>query len=151
MDRGKLGTKRSVLTEAAGVPVAVAVAGADRRDLKMARETVEGIAAEELRPEPSPRSPQGLCLDKDYDYREVYDLCDEFAFTAHTRKRGVDYQTVKRAARKTARRWVVERAHSWMNRFRGLLIRWSKRAANYLALLHFACAIITSRCAGLFG
>jgi transposase len=42
-----------------------------------------------------------------------------------------------------ARRWVVERAHSWMNRFRGVLIRWAKRVDAYLAMLHFACALIT--------
>ena len=49
------------------------------------------------------------------------------------------------------RRWVVERTHSWMNRFRRILTRWEKKAANYLALLHFACAWITYRAAGLLG
>ena len=152
MDRGKRGAKRSVLTEAAGVPVAVAVDGANRRDLKMARETVEAIADAADRPAPGPGRPQGLCLDKDYDYAEVYALCDEFGFTAHVRRRGEEAAAaVKRSARKKARRWVVERTHSWMNRFRGILVRWSKRADNYLALLHFVCALITLRCAGLSG
>jgi hypothetical protein len=36
-----------------------------------------------------------------------------------------------------------------MNRFRRLLIRWEKKAENYEALLHFACAFITYRAAGL--
>lgn len=40
---------------------------------------------------------------------------------------------------------MVERAHSWLNRFRAILIRWNKKPENYLALLHFACAIITWR------
>ena len=44
-----------------------------------------------------------------------------------------------------ARRWVVERTHSWLNRFRSILIRWAKKPANYLALLHFALALITWR------
>lgn len=44
-----------------------------------------------------------------------------------------------------ARRWVVERTHSWLNRFRRLLIRWDKKLENYLALLHLACAWITFR------
>jgi len=51
----------------------------------------------------------------------------------------------------TAFCWVVERTHSWMNRFRRLLIRWEKKADNYLALVHFACAYITFRAAGVFG
>lgn len=42
-----------------------------------------------------------------------------------------------------ARRWVVERSHSWLNRFRRILIRWEKKAVNDEAMLHFACAIIT--------
>jgi putative transposase len=46
---------------------------------------------------------------------------------------------------------VLERAHSWMNRFRRLLVRWDKKPANYLAFLHFACGLITYRAAGLFG
>jgi transposase len=46
---------------------------------------------------------------------------------------------------------VVERTHSWMNRFRSLLIRWAKKAENYLGLLHFVCGLIAYRAAGLFG
>jgi putative transposase len=45
----------------------------------------------------------------------------------------------------------VERTHSWMNRFRRLLIRWEKKVENYLALLHFASAWISFRAAELFG
>lgn len=39
--------------------------------------------------------------------------------------------------------WGVERSHSWLNRFRRLLIRWERREDTYLAMLHFACAVIT--------
>ncbi|MBI2787096.1 MAG: IS5/IS1182 family transposase, partial [Elusimicrobia bacterium] len=41
--------------------------------------------------------------------------------------------------------------HSWMNRFRRILIRWEKKPENYFGLLHLVCAIITVRCAGLLG
>jgi transposase len=47
--------------------------------------------------------------------------------------------------RRKPRRWVVEVAHSWINRFRRLLVRWEKKACNYLSLLYFACAIICWR------
>ena len=43
------------------------------------------------------------------------------------------------------RRWVVEVTHSFFNRFRKLLVRFEKKAQNYLALIHFACAIIVWR------
>ena len=41
-----------------------------------------------------------------------------------------------------ARRWVVEACHSWLNRNRALLIRWSKKPENHLALLQLACGLI---------
>jgi len=41
-----------------------------------------------------------------------------------------------------ARRWVVEACHSWLNRNRGLLIRWSKKDENHLAFLMFASGLI---------
>jgi hypothetical protein len=62
-----------------------------------------------------------------------------------------EIEAKKRNPRHRARRWVVERTHSWINRFRRLLIRWEKLEANYLGLLQFACALITYRAAGVFG
>jgi putative transposase len=59
-------------------------------------------------------------------------------------------EAIQREASFRARRWVVERTHSWLNRFRRLLVRWEKRADTYLAMLHLACALFTWRAAGLF-
>ena len=59
--------------------------------------------------------PQGLCLDAAYDNVEVRDLCEEFAFTAHIRSRGEEKKALAREAGFRARRWVVERTHSWLN------------------------------------
>jgi putative transposase len=148
-DRAKKGTKRSILTDAQGVPLAVAVEGANRNDHKMARQTLEHIEVD--RPKPTVRKPQNLCLDKGYDYPEVYALAREFTFTAHIRARGEEAQLLKRNAQTKARRWVVERTHSWMNRFRGILIRWNKKAENYLGMLHLALGLITLRATGLSG
>ena len=97
------------------------------------------------RPTPEPRHPQGICLDKNYDRGEIYELLEEFGFTAHVRARGEEAQALKRNARTKARRWVVERSHSWLNRFRAILIRWNKKTQNYLGFLHLALGIITWR------
>lgn len=137
------------MVEANGVPIGVAVDGANRNDFKMARQTIEGIVVE--RPEPTSDAPQGLCLDKGYDYDEVRDLLEEFAFTGHIRARGEEAQALKREAGYKARRWVVERTHSWLNRYRAVLIRWCKKPENFLATLHFALALITYRATGLTG
>ena len=142
-DRGKSGVKRSLLTEAQGVPVGLAVDRANRHDMKLVRATVDSLPAP--RPPPSPEHPQGLCLDKGYDFDEVRRTLDQFGFTAHIRSRGEEAQAIKKAAGFKARRWVVERTHSWMNRFRRILVRWDKSPDNYIAFLHFACALIASQ------
>jgi putative transposase len=87
----------------------------------------------------------GICLDKGYDYREVYELLDEFGFTAHILSRKQEADRITREAGYRARRWVVERTHSWLNRYRRLLVRWEKHAHTYLAMLHLACGLITWR------
>lgn len=140
--------KRSLLTEGHGVPIAVMIEGANRHDMKLVRSTIENIIVE--RPAPTGERPQGMCLDKGYDYDEVYAILLEFGFTAHVRPRGEEAQAIKREAGFKARRWMVERAHSWMNRFRRLLVRWEKKPENYLAMLHFACGLMAFRAAGVF-
>lgn len=56
-----------------------------------------------------------------------------------------------------ARRWVVEACHSWLNRNRGILIRWSKKEENHLAPLQLASGLIAfkraqaARVAGVAG
>lgn len=129
------------------MPLAIVIDGANRHDMKLARPTLEALEAE--RPSLLRVWPQRLCLDKGYDYPQIQDLALEFGYRMHLRSRGEEGQ--RRHAGQRARRWVVERTHSWLNRFRGLLIRWSKKASNHLALLHLACGIITWRTIGLLG
>jgi transposase len=127
----------------------VAVEGANRHDMKLTEPTLERFIVE--RPEPTDEKPQNICLDKGYDYPEVRELVEQWGYTAHIRSRGEEMKEKKRIPGYRARRWVVERTHSWLNRFRRLLIRWEKKVENYLAMLHFACAWITFRAAGLSG
>ena len=132
----------------------LAVDGANRHDRKLVRATLDSLPVE--RPAPCPERPQGLCLDEGYDYGEVRQTLHEFGFTAHIRSRGEEAQAIKAQAIKKeagfkARRWVVERTHSWMNRFRRILVRWDKSPGNHIAFLHFACALIAFRAAGLLG
>ena len=115
--------------------------------MKMVEATLASIPIE--RPEVRSYWRQNMCLDKGYDYGEVRKLLEEFSYTEHIRCRGEEAQAIKREVGFKARRWVVERTHSWMNRFRRILIRWEKKPENYFGLLHFVCAIITIRCAGL--
>ncbi len=141
-DRAKRGVKRSLLCEGAGVPIGLEVAGANIRDEKLLRATIDSI------PIALPDNAElgcGVCLDKGYDYSEVYELLTEFGFTAHVRSRREEADAFKHEAGFRAGRWVVERTHSWLNRFRRLLVRWEKQARTYIAMLHLACGLITWR------
>jgi putative transposase len=148
-DRAKSGTKRSILVDGKGVPLGVSVDGANRHDMKMTKATLQSIVI--YRPEPTIRSKQHMCMDKGYAFPEVYELLEEYGYTIHIRLKGKERSSIKEGIPKyRARRWVVERTHSWMNRFRRLLVRWEKRIENYIGMLHFACAWITYRRSGLF-
>lgn len=126
----------------------------------MAEQTLKSIPINR----PDPRQPdehgavpeQGLCLDADYFRVEIYELLEQWGYTAHIRPVGSRQAAEMTAAEKAAagvkaRRWVVERTHSWTNRFRALLIRWNKKPQNYLALMHFAFALMAFRASGLLG
>lgn len=70
------------------------------------------------------------------------ELAGERGFTPHIRSRGEEITLKLLAPGWRARRWVVEACHSWLNRNRALLIRWSKKDENHLALLQLACGLI---------
>ena len=63
-------------------------------------------------------------------------------YTPHIRSRADEIGQKLRTPRWRARRWVVEACHSWLNRNRALLIRWSKKPENHLALLQLASGLI---------
>jgi len=147
-DRAKGGTKRSVLVDGAGCPIGIAIDGANVHDKWLLAPTLESIPID--RPIPIPENPQNLCLDKGYDYTDTRELVALNDYIGHIKARGEE-ATQKKSGRFRARRWVVERTHSWFNRFRRILIRWEKKPENYLAMLHFACAFISYRLAGVLG
>lgn len=125
------------------------IEGANRNDMKLVRETIQSIPV--VRPAPTAERPQGMCMDKGYDYEVVRETVEELGFTPHIRARGEEAKAIKSEPGFKARRWVVERTHSWMNRFRRVLIRWEKKPENHLAFLHLVAGIIAYRAAGLFG
>ena len=135
-----------MLTDGAGVPLALVVDGANRHDKKLVGRTLNNLAV--ARPA---RLKQNMCMDKGYDYPDVRELVAQWGYTAHIAARGEARHAGARMPGYRSRRWVVERTHSWLNRFRRLLIRWEKKVANYTAMLHVACAYITLRAAGVMG
>ena len=149
-DRGKLGTKRSVMTEAAGIPTGLAVDGANVHDIRLLEKTIDHCF--EMAPACDADVEEHLCLDKAYDSKDVRQIVSEvYQYTAHIRARGEEQRELNRENGERPRRWVVERTHGWLNRFRAILIRWEKKVENHIAALHMACAYYTLSRAGVFG
>jgi len=143
VDRAKSGTKRSVLTDRRGAPLAVVVTGANTPDETVALEAVDGIGVP--RPERVVYRLHHLCLDKGYDYADVIAGMLERDYILHLKKRGEPLPEVRPEQKHPARRWVVERTHAWHNKFRRLLVRWERNVEHYKAMIHLASVVILYR------
>ncbi len=141
-DRGKPGTKQSVLVEADGGPLGVVVAGANVPDFKLLDETIEAVVAE--RPDPK-LVEQHLCLDAGYDNAPSREVVERHGYVEHIRPAREGPRPKRRAGRRKARRWVVERTLSWLSKCRGLLVRYDKHAENFLGLIQLACGLLWYR------
>jgi len=142
-DRAKNGVKRSLLVEADGGPLAVVVAPANVHDTKLLEATLEAIVVE--RPEPTEDSPQNLSLDKAYDNPTGRQAAIDHNYEPHIRRIGEEKLDAQRRKRYPARRWVVERTMAWLSKCRAILVRYEKKACNYLGLIKFACALFWYR------
>lgn len=139
VDRGKLGTKRHLLTDQRGAPIGLEVTGANRHDSRAAGATLESMPIK--RPAADTAGGQHLTADKGYDYPAVRRTLKRRGLVAHIPQRDGQPPQQRGQRRHKAKRWVVERTHGWVNRYRRLLVRWEKKEANYVALVHFAFAI----------
>jgi putative transposase len=142
-DRGKRGVKRSLLVEASGGPLAVVVAGANTHDAKLLSATLEAVVVE--RPQPTEERPQHLCLDKAYDNPTGHQAVAKHGYVPHIRRIGEEKLDANHEQKHPARRWVVERTLAWLSKCRAILVRYDKKARNYLALLKLACGLIWYR------
>jgi transposase len=115
----------------------VVITGANMHDKWMVGPTLDDSVFLSSR---GPRRPKNLCLDKGYDYPDTEREVRWRGIVPHIRRRGE--RRMVGCIRGKPRRWVVERTNSWHNQFRGLLVRWERRAANYLALVQIASALI---------
>jgi putative transposase len=142
-DRGKPGTKRSLIVEADGGPLGVVVAPANVNDHKLLEKTIESIVVE--RPKPTAARPQNLCLDKGYDNPVGRAAAGAQGHTPHIRRIGEEKLNRKGHKRGKARRWVVERTLGWLSKCRAILVRYAKKSSNYLGIIQLACALLWYR------
>src|SRR5215210_999202 len=146
-DRGKLGAKIHLLVDQRGAPLNVVLTGANRHDKIAAIELIVSVAKKR----PAHKEEQHLCADKAYDATDVREFVASAGYTPHIkvnpRTKGTERSSDERPTEEPssekvhpARRWVVERTISWLNKRRGVRTRWSKKAENWLALVQLTCA-----------
>lgn len=134
------------MTDGAGIPLAVVLSEANRHDMKKLAALLDAVPL--AMPAPRPGAARNLCLDRGYDYAACREAATSRGYTPHIPPTATDAQPLPPPGhpdRHPPRRWVVEVAHSWFNRFRRLLIRWDKQSANYLGFIHLAACLISYR------
>jgi putative transposase len=141
-DRGKKGTKKSLLTDGEGGPLGMVIAGANAVEQKLLKATIEALVVE--RPDPAEEE-QNLCLDKGYDNPNGREAAAAGGYTPHIRRIGEEKKACNRSQGHKPRRWVVERAFAWLSKCRGILVRYEKKDGNYLGLIQMACGLLWYR------
>lgn len=130
-----------LLVDARGVPLSLIVSAAHRHDVTQLEPVLDALIYP--RPKVGPRTAQHLCADAAFRGVPIERSIRRRHYTPHVRSRREERCFT--TTRKKPRRWVVEVAHSWFNRFRKLLVRYEKTHRSYLALNMLAAAIICFR------
>jgi putative transposase len=141
-DRGKRGTKKSLLVEGDGGPLGAVIAGANIPDFQLLDETIRAVVAD--RPDPA-EVEQHLGLDAGYDNAPTREVVQRHGYVGHIRPARPGPRPKRRPGRRKARRWVVERTLAWLSKCRALLVRYDKHDENFLGLIQLACGLLWYR------
>jgi hypothetical protein len=123
-------------TEACGIPLGIASAGANRHDSPLLAPTLRAAGHQLGGVWPADRT---CHLDAGYDSAVTRALLDEQGFDGQIARKGLP------APIQAGRRWPVERTHSWMNGY-GKLRRCTDRDGKIVDFyLYLAAALVTIR------
>ena len=117
------------------------MSGANTHDVKLLEATLDQVVMEM----PGRAGQYNLCADAGYKGAPAMNAVVERDYKPHIKQRREEAHEKQINPEFKARRWVVERTHSWFNRFRKLLVSFEKTKASYLALLSLAAAMICWR------
>jgi transposase len=112
-DRAKLGWKWSLAVDAAGIPIAWAINGANRNDIPMLEPTIDAIAERGLLPDIDM-----LHLDRGYDFPVIAERLATYGLTElDVQKRGTKPKPGEPHRLTLGLRWIVEAANSWFSNY----------------------------------
>jgi transposase len=132
-----------LLVDGRGVPLSIVVTGANRHDVSQLQAVLDRVMVN--RPNPPKRRNKHLCADAGYTGAPALKIIEDHGYIPHVKGRGQEAHELKSNRTKKARRWIVEVAHSWFNRFRKLLVRYEKLHRSFMALNHLAASIMALR------
>ncbi len=129
-----------MVTDAAGVPLAATLTGANAHDVTQLLPVVDAIRPVRGRPGHPQCRPARLYGDRAYDSRGHRAALRARQIRPFLAKRGVAHGSGLGRFR-----WVVERTFGWLHQFRRLRVRFDRRADIHEALLRLGCALICWR------
>jgi transposase len=129
-----------LITDAAGIPLAVILTGGHRNDVTQLLPLLDAIPPiRGLRGRPR-RRPRKVYADRGYDHDKYRQLLRERGITPVIARRGTAHGSGLGRLR-----WVVERTFAWLHAFRRLRTRYERRADTHQAMISLACSIICLR------
>lgn len=148
-DRGKQGSKRSILIDGNGVPIGFTLAAANVHDSRLIFERIDSIQLK--RPKTKIRRTQHVHADKGYDQPKTWTRLKMRRYFPHICKKRRRDRRGRPVTNHDRYRWRVESTHSWLNQCRGLKTRWEKKAVNYIALCHLSFGLIALKFSWVLG
>lgn len=139
-DRAKRGSKRHLICDARGIPLAIELTAANLHDSRQALALVDAVPSlQGSRGRPRCR-PRCLLGDRAYDADAI-----RRALRARRIRPLLAERNTQHGSGLGRWRWVVERTFAWLNQFRRLRIRYEKRRDIHQAFLLLGCALICWR------
>jgi putative transposase len=112
-------------------------------DVKLLAATLDQVVR--ARPAPKACKPQRLCADAGYKRAPARQAAKRRDYRPQIQQRREEAKAKRPIPGYKARRWMVGRTHSWLNRYRKVLVSFEKTEESYVALLTLAAAMICWR------
>lgn len=109
--------------------------------MKLLEPTLDGVVI----PRPDNATEENLCADAGYKGAPAKLSITARGYVPHVKQRREEADEIARIPGAKARRWVVERTHSWLNRWRKLLVSFEKTEVSYNGLLCLAAGLVCWR------
>jgi transposase len=136
-DRGKLGTKHHIVTDANGIPLAVTATGSNKADVSEATHVIDSVTPIMGKVGRPRQRPDEVYMDRGYDSDRLRQELRRRGIIPHIAQRNIEH-----GSGLGSYRWVVERTASWLHSFRRLRLRTDRNGLVQNAFIALASSLI---------